>query len=124
MRVLIVEDEIDLAAALARGLRREGLTVDVASDGGDGLEKSTADNYDVVVLDRDLRGMSADELCRVIVGDGPPPRVLMLSAQDGVRDRASGLALGADDYLTKPFDFRELVARVWALDRPLLSSGC
>jgi DNA-binding response OmpR family regulator len=124
MRVLIVEDEIDLAAALARGLRREGLTIDLADDGDDGFEKSTSVSYDVVVLDRDLRAVSADAVCRRIAVDGRSARILMLSAQDGVEDVASGLAAGADDYLVKPFDFRELVRRLKALERPLLASGC
>jgi DNA-binding response OmpR family regulator len=124
MRVLIVEDEIDLAAALARGLRRDGLTVDVANDGDDGWLRSTSVDYDVVVIDRDLRAVSADALCRRMVADGLPAGILMLSAQDGVADVASGLAAGADDYLVKPFDFREFVRRLRALDRPLLNSGC
>ena len=130
MRVLIVEDERPLADAIARGLRREGMAVDVALDGDDGHEKVSITRYDVVVLDRDLPGMSGDELCRKIVAGGALSRVLMLTASGGVADRVEGLSLGADDYLTKPFAFAELVARVRALARrstpatpPVLRAG-
>ncbi|MFC0112816.1 response regulator transcription factor [Kibdelosporangium aridum] len=117
MRVLVVEDEEALAEAIARGLRREGMAVDVALDGDAGHEKSTITRYDVVVLDRDLPGMSGDELCREIVSSGALTRVLMLTASGTVEDRVEGLSLGADDYLAKPFAFPELVARVRALAR-------
>ncbi|HWE90290.1 MAG TPA: response regulator transcription factor [Pseudonocardiaceae bacterium] len=117
MRVLIVEDERPLADAIARGLRREGMAVDVATDGDGGHEKVSITRYDVVVLDRDLPGMSGDELCREIVAGGALSRVLMLTASGGIADRVQGLSLGADDYLTKPFAFPELVARVRALAR-------
>ncbi|GAB3877369.1 response regulator transcription factor [Kibdelosporangium lantanae] len=117
MRVLVVEDEEALAEAVARGLRREGMAVDVALDGNAGHEKSTITRYDVVVLDRDLPGMSGDELCREIVASGALTRVLMLTASGTVEDRVEGLSLGADDYLAKPFAFPELVARVRALAR-------
>ncbi|MEV4314690.1 response regulator transcription factor [Actinocrispum sp. NPDC049592] len=117
MRVLVVEDEEALAEAIARGLRREGMAVDVALDGDAGHEKSTITRYDVVVLDRDLPGMSGDELCREIVASGALTRVLMLTASGTVEDRVEGLSLGADDYLAKPFAFPELVARVRALAR-------
>jgi DNA-binding response OmpR family regulator len=117
VRVLVVEDEEALAEAIARGLRREGMAVDVALDGDAGQEKSTITRYDVIVLDRDLPGMSGDELCRDIVASGALTRVLMLTASGTVEDRVEGLSLGADDYLAKPFAFPELVARVRALAR-------
>ncbi len=106
-----------MAEAVARGLRREGMAVDVAFTGDEGHEKATVTRYDVVVLDRDLPGMSGDELCREIVTSGELTRVLMLTASGSVSDRVEGLSLGADDYLSKPFAFPELVARVRALGR-------
>jgi DNA-binding response OmpR family regulator len=130
VRILIVEDEEPLADAIARGLRREGMAVDVALDGDEGHEKVTITRYDVVVLDRDLPGMSGDELCREIVASGALTRVIMLTASGSVADRVEGLSLGADDYLAKPFAFDELVARVRALARrstpvtpPVLRAG-
>ena len=130
MRILIVEDEAPLAEAVARGLRREGMAVDVALDGDEGHEKATITRYDVVVLDRDLPGMSGDELCREIVASGALTRVIMLTASGSIADRVAGLSLGADDYLAKPFAFEELVARVRALARratpvtpPVLRAG-
>ncbi|HKR51896.1 MAG TPA: response regulator transcription factor [Pseudonocardiaceae bacterium] len=117
MRILIVEDEQPLADAVARGLRREGMAVDVAYDGDSGHEKATVTRYDVVVLDRDLPGMSGDQLCSEITGSGALTRVLMLTASGTVSDRVAGLSLGADDYLAKPFAFAELVARLRALGR-------
>ncbi|UZJ25915.1 response regulator transcription factor [Rhodococcus antarcticus] len=117
MRVLVVEDEQALADAVARGLRREGMAVDVALDGDTAHEKASVTRYDVVVLDRDLPGMSGDQLCREITTNGELSRVLMLTASGSVADKVSGLSLGADDYLTKPFAFAELVARVRALGR-------
>jgi DNA-binding response OmpR family regulator len=117
VRVLVVEDEQPLADAVARGLRREGMAVDVAYDGDEGLEKALVTRYDVVVLDRDLPGRSGDDLCRHLVADGALTRVLMLTAATGLADRVEGLGLGADDYLGKPFAFEELVARVRALGR-------
>jgi DNA-binding response OmpR family regulator len=131
MRVLIVEDEQPLADAVARGLRREGMAVDVAYDGDTGHEKSSVTRYDVVVLDRDLPGMSGDRLCAQIVGSGgSTTRVLMLTASGTLADKVDGLSRGADDYLAKPFDFAELVARCRALGRratpavpPLLIAG-
>jgi DNA-binding response OmpR family regulator len=117
MRVLIVEDESDMAAAVARGLRREGLAVDVAGDGREALVKASLDSYDVVVLDRDLPEIHGDEVCRRLGALECPPAVLMLTAAGGVSDRVSGLAIGADDYLAKPFAFAELAARVLALAR-------
>ena len=117
MRLLIVEDESDTAAALARGLRREGLAVDVAEDGQEALVKATLASYDVVVLDRDLPLVHGDEVCRRLNALDPPPAVLMLTAAGEVEDRVEGLGVGADDYLGKPFSFAELVARVLALGR-------
>ena len=117
VRILIVEDEQPLADAVARGLRREGMAVDVAYDGDSGHEKASVTRYDVVVLDRDLPGMSGDRLCAEIVGSAAVTRVLMLTASGTVSDRVTGLSLGADDYLSKPFAFPELVARLRALGR-------
>jgi DNA-binding response OmpR family regulator len=117
VRVLVVEDEVPLAEAVARGLRREGMAVDVAHDGDLGLEKAMVTRYDVLVLDRDLPGRSGDEVCRLLAAEGSLTRVLMLTAAGGLADRVAGLELGADDYLGKPFAFEELVARVRALGR-------
>ncbi len=117
MRVLVVEDEAVLADAIARGLRREGMAVDVAGDGHGALDRIAVNRYDVVVLDRDLPRLSGDEVCRQTVGGQAAPRILMLTASGGVDDRVEGLTLGADDYLPKPFAFAELVARVRALAR-------
>jgi len=117
LRVLVVEDEVMLAAAITRGLRREGLAVDVSYEGGDALAKLDVNRYDVVVLDRDLPGVHGDEVCRVLAGLGSPARILMLTALGSVDDRIDGLSLGADDYLGKPFAFGELVARIRALAR-------
>lgn len=130
MRVLVVEDEVRLAEAVARGLRREGMAVDVAFDGGEALEKAELTRYDVLVLDRDLPVLSGDDVCARLSATGSVTRVLMLTAAGTVADRVSGLSLGADDYLAKPFAFDELVARVRALGRrvnppapPVLRSG-
>jgi len=130
MRVLVVEDEQRLADAIARGLRAEGMAVDVAYDGTDGHEKSTYTRYDVVVLDRDLPGMHGDDLLAELVSSGDITRVLMLTASSGLDARVEGLSAGADDYLAKPFAFAELVARVRALGRratpaapPVLKAG-
>jgi DNA-binding response OmpR family regulator len=117
VRVLVVEDEVMLAAAITRGLRREGLAVDVSYEGSDALAKLDVNRYDVVVLDRDLPGVHGDEVCRVLAGQGSPARILMLTALGSVDDRIDGLSLGADDYLGKPFAFGELVARIRALAR-------
>lgn len=117
MRVLVVEDERLLADAIVEGLRREALAVDVAYDGGGALERLGVHEYDVLVLDRDLPDVGGDEVCRAVVSSGADTRVLMLTAAAGVNDRVVGLSLGADDYLTKPFAFAELVARVRALGR-------
>src|SRR5690606_30340312 len=117
MRVLVVEDERELALAIADGLRQHAMAVDVAFDGADALEKTDVNPYDVVILDRDLPRISGDEVCRRMVAAGAQARVLMLTAAAAVRERVAGLGLGADDYLTKPFAFSELVARVLALAR-------
>ncbi len=130
MRVLVVEDERDMADAIVRGLRRKGMAVDVAYDGLKGHEMAYVTRYDVVVLDRDLPGMHGDEICAALVESGALTRVLMLTASSTVEDKVEGLELGADDYLAKPFDFKELVARVQALGRratpaapPVLTAG-
>ncbi|MGI5524476.1 response regulator transcription factor [Micromonospora sp. CA-259024] len=117
MRVLVVEDESLLAESIAEWLRREAFAVDVAYDGDAALERLGVNDYDVVVLDRDLPVVHGDEVCRAIVDSGGQTRVLMLTAAAAVRERVAGLALGADDYLTKPFALVELSARVHALSR-------
>jgi DNA-binding response OmpR family regulator len=117
MRVLLAEDHERLARSVAAGLRRHGMAVDVALDGDDALARLDANRYDVVILDRDLPGTHGDDICRNIVARRSDSRVLMLTAAGSVTDRVEGLGLGADDYLPKPFDFIELVARVQALGR-------
>jgi DNA-binding response OmpR family regulator len=117
MRVLVAEDHRRLANALAEGLRREGIAVDVVFDGIDALAHVAVNRYDVVLLDRDLPGVHGDQVCRTLVAERSETRVLMLTAASTIRDRVDGLGLGADDYLSKPFDFDELVARVRALAR-------
>jgi len=118
VRVLVVEDEMSLADAVARGLRRHGASVDVAYDGDDGYSLVTSAGYDVLVLDRDLPGMSGDEICRSVTDGGLPVRVLMLTASVSEQDRANGMALGAADYVNKPFSFADLLQRVIALAGP------
>ncbi|MEV4281145.1 response regulator transcription factor [Actinoplanes xinjiangensis] len=117
MRILVVEDERMLADAIAEWLREEAHAVDVAGDGAAALERIGVNDYDVVILDRDLPRVHGDEVCRRMVADGRAARVLMLTAAAGVGDRVAGLSLGADDYLTKPFAMPELAARVLALGR-------
>ena len=117
MRVLVAEDHERLAAAVATGLRREGMAVDVVFDGRDAVSHADLTRYDVVVLDRDLPGLHGDEVCKALMVERCESRVIMLTAAGTVRDRVDGLGLGADDYLPKPFDFAELVARVRALGR-------
>jgi DNA-binding response OmpR family regulator len=117
MRVLVVEDFEVLARSIGTGLRREGMAVDVVLDGADALTHLALTRYDVVVLDRDLPEVHGDDICRRIVANGAESRVLMLTAASNLKDRVEGLGLGADDYLGKPFDFPELVARVRALGR-------
>jgi DNA-binding response OmpR family regulator len=117
MKVLIAEDDDRLARAVAAGLRRRGMTADVALDGGDALDRLAVNCYDVVVLDRDLPDVRGDEICRRLAAERSASRILMLTAARSVSDRVEGLGLGADDYLPKPFDFTELVARIQALAR-------
>jgi DNA-binding response OmpR family regulator len=117
MRVLVVEDQRDLADSVARVLRREGMAVDVAYDGGDALERTAIVDYDVVVLDRDLPVVHGDQVCRALVAAQAPARVLMLTASGTIAERVEGLGLGADDYLPKPFAYAELVARIRAVAR-------
>ena len=117
MRVLVVEDQKELAATIAVGLRREGMAVDIVFDGEAALRHAKQQSYDVVVLDRDLPRLHGDDVCRRLVADGSRSRVLMLTAADTIEHRVDGLSLGADDYLPKPFAFAELVARIRALGR-------
>jgi two-component system, OmpR family, response regulator VanR len=128
--VLVAEDERRVADAVARGLRREGMAVDVAYDGGSALDKARLHAYDVLVLDRDLPVVHGDDVCRTLRDEEPDSRVLMLTAADAVDDLVDGLSLGADDYMPKPFEFAELVARLRALARrthpanpPTLTAG-
>jgi DNA-binding response OmpR family regulator len=130
VRVLIAEDEGRLADAIARGLRREGMAVDLAPDGTEALVKARVVRYDVLVLDRDLPGIHGDEVCRTVRGERPETGILMLTAAGTLEDVVEGLSLGADDYLPKPFRFAELVARIRALGRratpirpPVLTHG-
>jgi DNA-binding response OmpR family regulator len=117
MRILVVEDEPLLADAIAEWLRRAAHAVDVVNDGGAALERIGVHDYDVVVLDRDLPVVHGDRVCREMVSQGITARVIMLTAAAEIDDRVDGLVLGADDYLTKPFAFRELSARIQALGR-------
>jgi DNA-binding response OmpR family regulator len=117
VRVLVVEDERQLADSIAEGLRLHAMAVDVAYDGEAGLERASINDYDVLVLDRDLPIVSGDEVCATLVQSASETRILMLTAATAVSQRVAGLGIGADDYLTKPFAFAELVARVQALAR-------
>lgn len=117
MRVLVLEDEPFLADAIRDGLRLEAIAADVAADGDTALALLATHDYDVAVLDRDVPGPSGDEVARHIVDSGSGVRILMLTAADRLGDKASGFELGADDYLTKPFEFQELVLRLRALNR-------
>jgi DNA-binding response OmpR family regulator len=117
MRVLLVEDHAKLATTLARGLRREGMAIDLAFDGDDALIHVAGTDYDVIVLDRDLPKVHGDDVCRELVASGCRARILMLTAARTIADRVEGLGLGADDYLPKPFAFAELIARIQALGR-------
>ena len=126
----MIEDEALLADAIARGLRREGMAVDVAADGRSALDSTGLRDYDVLVLDRDLPIVHGDDVCRAVTSMPHAPRVLMLTASGTVDERVEGLALGADDYLAKPFAFAELIARIRALGRrpaavrpPILTVG-
>lgn len=118
MRVLVAEDDRVLAETVARGLRRHAMSVDVALDGAQALERTSVTRYDVILLDRDLPVLHGDDVCRTLVAEGDgSTRILMLTGATAVADRVRGLDLGADDYLAKPFAFEELVARVHALLR-------
>ena len=117
MRVLIVEDQPTLADDIADGLRDQGMAADVAYDGASGLDKALMNQYDVVIVDRDLPKIHGDAVCAALVGARSPARILMLTAAGTIGDRVEGLNLGADDYLPKPFAFAELVARLRALAR-------
>jgi DNA-binding response OmpR family regulator len=117
VRVLVVEDVPRLANDIAEGLRDQGMAVDVSYDGLDAVAKLNLVSYDVLVLDRDLPGLHGDTICRMVVAEDEPLMVLMLTAADAPGERVTGLALGADDYLVKPFHFPELVLRVRALAR-------
>jgi len=130
VRLLIVEDELDLANALARGLRQQGYAVDIAADGEQGWELAEVNDYDLLILDLNLPGMDGLEVCRRLRSSRPRLLILMLTARGRLADRVRGLDLGADDYLVKPFHFEELAARVRALLRrdlrvrePLLQWG-
>ena len=117
MRLLIAEDEPRVAAAIARGLRRHGAAVDIAADGAQALYQARVYPYDVVLLDRDLPAVHGDDVCRALSAEQPQTKILMLTAARTTDQLVEGLALGADDYLAKPFRFEELVARVHALAR-------
>ncbi|GAA1161682.1 response regulator transcription factor [Kribbella jejuensis] len=117
MRVLIVEDEPEMANAIRDGLRLEAIAADIAADGHAALELLDLNTYDIAVLDRDIPGPSGDEIAAGIVASGSGMPILMLTAASRLDDKASGFELGADDYLTKPFEFQELVLRLRALDR-------
>lgn len=117
MRVLVVEDDEEMAQTVAVGLRRAQMAVDVAFDGQEGLDRALFSDYDVIVLDRDLPGIHGDEVCAELIASGCRSRVLMLTAAATAEDLVDGLNLGADDYLPKPFDFPVLVARIGALAR-------
>ncbi|MCP3759215.1 response regulator transcription factor [Streptomyces sp. TBY4] len=123
MRVLIVEDERELAVMLAEGLRDEGMVCDLAHDGLEALRRTGEADYDVVILDRDLPGLGGDAVCRALASMGHPARILMLTAADTLSDLVEGLGQGADDYMTKPFSYLELVARLRALGRRSAAGG-
>ena len=130
MRILIIEDEIDLVNVLAQGLRRQGYAVDIAFDGEEGCESALVNDYDLLILDLNLPGMDGLEVCRRLRASHPHLLILMLTARSRLADKITGLDFGADDYLAKPFDFGELTARIRALLRrdlrvrnPLLQCG-
>jgi two-component system OmpR family response regulator len=117
MRVLIVEDHVKMASLIRRGLRKEGMAVDVVGDGEEGVARAEATEYDAIILDVMLPGIDGFEVCRRLRADGVWSPILMLTARDAVKDRIAGLDHGADDYLTKPFSYAELLARLRALVR-------
>jgi DNA-binding response OmpR family regulator len=117
MRILVAEDERMLADLVAEGLRKQAMAVDVAYDGTAASQRLAVHDYDILVLDRDLPGVHGDVICRELAQSGARTRILMLTAATSVPERVAGLSLGADDYLPKPFDYSELVARVQALGR-------
>jgi DNA-binding response OmpR family regulator len=117
VRVLLADDERLLADTVADGLRKLAIAVDVCYDGDAAIERLGVNHYDVAILDRDMPGHTGDEVCRWLVESAIGTRILILTAAAGIRDRVDGLGLGADDYLTKPFAFAELAARVHALAR-------
>jgi DNA-binding response OmpR family regulator len=117
MRGLVIEDGVELADAIAAGLRLEGMAVDASYDGDAGLERALVNDYDVIALDRDLPGVPGDTVCAKLVAGRHRVAILMLTAAGAVEDRVGGLGIGADDYLPKPFTFAELVARIRALAR-------
>jgi len=117
VRVLLADDERLLADTVAEGLRKFAMAVDVCYDGAAAIERLSVNDYDVAVLDRDMPEATGDVVCRWMVEQELGPRILILTAAGGIRDRVDGLGLGADDYLTKPFAFAELVARIQALAR-------
>jgi DNA-binding response OmpR family regulator len=129
MRVLVVEDHVELAEDIADGLRDRGIAADIAHDGAAAIQKGMVNPYDVVVLDRDIPAVHGDAVCVSLRSSGTQARILMLTAPATISDRVEGLNLGADDYLTKPFAFDELVARVYALSRrtpaapPIIARG-
>jgi DNA-binding response OmpR family regulator len=130
MRILVIEDHAELAETIASLLRREGMAVDVANDGEQGLFKAQVNEYDVLVLDRDLPKLHGDDVTMAMIEFGARSRILMLTASGTIQDRVEGLSIGADDYLSKPFASAELVARVRALSRraqpalaPILETG-
>lgn len=130
MRILIIEDEVDLANVLAQGLRRQGYAVDVAFDGEQGCDEAMVNDYDLLILDLNLPGMDGMKVCRSLRASKPHLLILMLTARSRLADKVRGLDFGADDYLVKPFDFEELTARIRALMRrdsrvrnPLLQCG-
>lgn len=130
MRILVVEDDTALGQVLRQGLGLEGFAVDLVHDGETALEMADLNTYDAIVLDRDLPGVHGDEVCRIITSSAPAPPILMLTASGTLTQRVAGFELGADDYLPKPFEFAELVARLRALGRrspevrpPVLRAG-
>jgi two-component system response regulator VanR len=122
MRVLVVEDELFLAEALQAGLRHEAIAADIALDGDEALEQAAINDYDVVVLDRDIPGTHGDEVCAILSREQPAVKILMLTAATRLADKVGGFELGADDYLTKPFALQELIVRLRALARRPLAA--